>query len=50
MKYYRMTWEQAMWGISMQNLMLLMKAIPDFGEDEELGDDEFDELFSNNKA
>ena len=49
MKYYRMTWDKAMWGISVQNLMLLMKSIPNLDDDEDLNDDEFSEIFEGNK-
>lgn len=53
-KYYRFTWEFVMWGISIQNLQLLLQVIPDYEEDEdsttveEVDEDEFKTLFNTN--
>jgi len=33
----------------MQNLMLLMQAIPDYEDSEDMDEDEFEELFKGNK-
>lgn len=51
MKYYRISWEKAMWGISLQNLILLMKAIPDYDEtsEEKMSDKDFGEMFGANR-
>ena len=48
-KYYRFSWDFVMRGISMQNLMMLMQAIPDLDDEEEVEIDEFDELFKEYK-